>query len=142
MPFQTEYEFTLPKGYLDEDGILHKRGTMRLATEADERLSLEDPRAQNNPAYSVIVLLSRVVTRLGDLERVTTNTIERLYAADIAYLQEFYNQINRTDSDELVITCPNCSHTFKYTVYTIDSPNNLKKEDRLLQRVSKFFGLK
>src|SRR5215470_8802395 len=111
--FQTEYSFTLPMGYLDEEGTLHREGTMRLATAADEILPLRDPRVQKNPAYLVVILLSRVVVRLGGLEAVTPNTIERLFAADLAYLQDFYNQINQVGGGKLAVTCPQCQHSFE-----------------------------
>ena len=92
---QTEFEFTLPMGYVDADGTIHKEGIMRLATAADETRPLRDPRVQNNPAYLVVILLSRVVTRLGSLAQVTPQVIEGLFAADLAYLQDRYNAINR-----------------------------------------------
>src|SRR5262249_52290776 len=85
--FQTEYEFTLPCGYLDEDGSLHRHGVMRRATAADEILPLKDPRVVRNPAYLVVILLSRVVTRLDGVSDITPKTIEELYATDLAYLQ-------------------------------------------------------
>jgi hypothetical protein len=109
--FVTEHEFTLPMGYLDEDGDLHREGTMRLATAADEVLPLKDPRVQKNPAYLVIILLSRVVTRLGGVAQITPRTIEGLFAADLAYLQDLYNDINRLGRREPVI-CPQCQHAF------------------------------
>jgi hypothetical protein len=97
--FRTEYEFVLPHGYLDEDGELHREGVIRLATAADEILPLKDPRVQKNPAYLVIIVLSRVVTRLGSLDAVTTKTIENLFVADLAFLQRLYNEINRVDAE-------------------------------------------
>ena len=93
--FQTEYEFTLPLGYVDEEGTLHRDGMMRLATAADEILPLKDPRVQQNEAYLIVILLSRVITRLGSVAQINPKVIEGLYAADLAYLQEFYNRINR-----------------------------------------------
>src|SRR3954449_6680480 len=92
--FATEREFTLPMGYLDDDGTLHRDGVMRLATAADELEPLKDARVQRNHAYLTVILLSRVVTRLGSLELVTPKTIEGLFAADLAFLQETYNEIN------------------------------------------------
>jgi len=97
--FRTEYEFVLPHGYLDEDGELHREGVMRLATAADEILPLKDPRVQKNPAYLVIIVLSRVVTRLGSLDGISTKNIENLFVADLAFLQRLYNDINRVDAD-------------------------------------------
>src|SRR5437588_6142596 len=93
--FHTEHEFKLPLGYVDNDGNLHREGVMRLATAADEILPLKDPRVQANPAYLVVILLARVITRLGSVGQVTPKLIESLYAADLAYLQELYNRINR-----------------------------------------------
>jgi len=92
--FQTEVEFTLPKGYLDSTGVLHKRGIMRLATAADEILPLRDPRVQQNEAYLAVIVLARVITRLGDLPSIDTRIIEGLYASDLNYLQRLYEQIN------------------------------------------------
>src|SRR5882724_6659277 len=92
---RTEYEFTLPLGYLDEEGTLHREGTMRLATAADEILPFKDPRVQSNQAYLIVILLSRVITRLGSVGHINPKVIEGLYAADLAYLQEFYNHVNR-----------------------------------------------
>jgi hypothetical protein len=111
--FQTEHEFTLPFGYADGEGNLHREGVMRLATAADEILPLKDPRVQTNQAYLVVVLLSRVVTKLGSLSQVTPKVIEGLYAADLAYLQEIYNRINRNGKASLATVCPQCSHTFE-----------------------------
>lgn len=99
MAFQTEIEFTLPKGYLDGDGQLHKSGVMRLATAADEILPLKDPRVQQNQAYLVIIVLARVVTKLGSLPDVNTKVIEGLYASDLNYLQALYEQLNGADEE-------------------------------------------
>jgi hypothetical protein len=97
--FRTEYEFVLPTGYLDEDGELHRDGVMRLATAADEILPLKDPRVQKNAAYLVVIVLSRVLTRLGSLRAVTTKTIEDLFVSDLAYLQRLYNEINQVETE-------------------------------------------
>ena len=101
-PFQTEVEFTLPKGYLDATGILHRRGVMRLATAADEILPLRDPRVQQNPAYLAIIVLARVITKLGDVTALDTKVIEGLYASDLDYLQRLYERINGSDEPETV----------------------------------------
>lgn len=106
---QTEFEFTLPKGYIDRDGTLHRQGVMRLATALDEITPMRDLRVKSNPAYLVIILLSRVVTRLGGLATINTQIIENLYAADLAYLQAFYRQINEAGSSVITVTCPNCN---------------------------------
>ena len=91
---QTEYAFTLPIGYQDDSGTLHREGTMRLATAADEILPLKDPRVQANEAYLIVILLSRVVVRLGAVPQITPKVVENLYAADLGYLQDLYNRIN------------------------------------------------
>lgn len=98
--FQTEIEFELPKGYVDETGTLHRRGTMRLATAADEILPLRDPRVQQNEAYLAVIVLARVVTRLGSLTEVHTGVIENLYASDLAHLQRLYEKFNASDDVE------------------------------------------
>lgn len=111
--FQTEIDFTLPLGYVDQDGDVHRRGTMRLATAADEILPLKDPRVQQNQAYFVVILLSRVVTRLEGVDAVTPKVIEQLYSADLAHLQRVYNELNRLDGARPSATCPNCQHAFE-----------------------------
>ena len=111
--FQTEFDFTLPFGYVDEDGNLHREGVMRLATAADEILPLKDPRVQGNQAYLVVILLSRVITKLGSFSQVTPKLIESLYAADLTYLQELYNRINRNGKAAQPAICPECSHQFE-----------------------------
>jgi len=95
--FQTEIEFELPKGYLDDAGTLHRRGTMRLATAADEILPLRDPRVQQNEAYLAVIVLARVITRLGSLPDVHTGIIEGLFASDLAYLERLYEKFNAGD---------------------------------------------
>ena len=102
--FQTEIEFELPKGYVDEAGTLHRRGTMRLATAADELLPLRDPRVQQNEAYLAVIVLARVVSRLGTLGEVHTGVIENLYASDLAYLQRLYEKFNASDEIESDLT--------------------------------------
>jgi hypothetical protein len=116
MAFQTEFEFTLQRGYVDPGGNLHRTGTMRLATAADEILPMKDPRVQANPAYLTVILLSRVVTKLGNLKPVNTRVIEGLYASDLAYLQELYRRINDDGTSTLRVTCPKCGHTFHWDV--------------------------
>ena len=112
--FQTEYDFQLPRGYLDGEGNLHREGTMRLATAADEILPLKDPRVQANQAYVVIILFSRVISRLGSLTAINPKVIEGLFSADLAYLQEFYNQINGdgTNGRFKRMVCPHCQQGF------------------------------
>jgi hypothetical protein len=97
---QTEVEFTLPKGYLDEHGVLHRRGVMRLATAADEILPLRDPRVQQNQAYLAVIVLTRVLTKLGDVPAIDSRVIEGLFASDLDYLQRLYERINGSDPEE------------------------------------------
>jgi len=96
--FQTEFPFTLPTGYMDADGVLHREGMMRRATAADEIVPLRDPRVQSNPAYLIIILLSRVVTSLGDVAMVNPHVIEGLFIEDLNYLQAFYKKINSSEN--------------------------------------------
>ena len=96
---QTEFEFTLPKGYVSPDGTLHKKGRMRLATALDEIAPLRDPRVRANEAYLIIIVLARVVIQLGSLEFIDTSVIEKLFTADIAYLQELYRKINGFEAE-------------------------------------------
>jgi hypothetical protein len=110
--FQTEYEFTLPMGYLDSEGNLQRDGVMRLATAADEILPLKDPRVQSNEAYLTVILLSRVIARLGAIPQVTPKVVEGLFAADLAFLQDLYNRINRTGKATIDAACPKCAHAF------------------------------
>ncbi|MEM6253793.1 MAG: hypothetical protein AAF821_12805 [Cyanobacteria bacterium P01_D01_bin.156] len=92
--FQTEFDFSLPKGYYDGEGNLHRKGKMRLAKAADEITPMRDPRVKANPAYATVLVLSRVVTQLGALSDITPRIIEDLYAADLNYLYTLYRQIN------------------------------------------------
>lgn len=100
MTFHTEIEFTLPKGYVDADGVLHKEGVMRLATAADEILPLKDPRVQANPAYLAIIVLSRVIVRLGAVPDMNTKVIEGLFATDLNHLQALYETLNGEGEQE------------------------------------------
>ncbi|GAB4440018.1 MAG: hypothetical protein Kow00120_08040 [Anaerolineae bacterium] len=113
MSLQTEFAFVLPKGYIDRDGNVHREGAMRLATAMDEIAPLRDPRVQANEAYLVVALLARVVTRLGDLPSITTGVIESLFAADLAYLQDFYQQINGVGESRITVRCPHCGEVFE-----------------------------
>ncbi|MDE5863263.1 MAG: phage tail assembly protein [Lachnospiraceae bacterium] len=116
MAFQTEYEFVLPRGYLDSTGTLHKEGVMRLATAADEILPLKDPRVQQNPGYLTVILMSRVVTRLGALPAVDTRVVENLYTVDLAYLQDLYDKINSVDNPVYKTVCPHCEREIEVPV--------------------------
>ncbi len=102
MELRTEYEFFLPKGFVDDDGAVHRKGTMRLATARDELEPLRDPRVRDaDDPFLTIIVLSRVVTKLGSLSQVTPREIERLFAADLAYLQDLYGAINFGTPDEI-----------------------------------------
>ncbi len=106
--FETEFSFTLPRGYLDRDGILHREGVMRLANAADEILPLKDPRVQQNSAYLSIILLARVIKSLGSLPAVDTRVIENLFTMDLAFLQDLYQRINGMESPTYQGICPHC----------------------------------
>ena len=108
MAFQEEFTFTLPRGFVDLQGNVHKEGAMRLANAGDEILPLRDPRVQQNPAYLTIILLARVVTKLGTLAAVDTNVIEKLYTMDLAYLQDLYQKINTMELPSYQGICPHC----------------------------------
>jgi hypothetical protein len=116
MTLQTEFNFTLPHGYVDSEGNLHKEGTMRLATAFDEVAPMKDSRVKVNPAYLIVILLSRVITRLGDLEMINPKVIEGLFAGDFAFLQEFYRQINENGHTQVSVSCPECETEFEVTV--------------------------
>lgn len=106
---RTEFAFTLPIGYVDSAGTVHRDGVMRLATAADEIAPLRDPRVQQNEAYLVIVLLARVITQLGTLPSITPAVVEGLYTGDLAFLQRFYRQVNEAGTSRIQVTCPACS---------------------------------
>ena len=112
MELKTEYEFVLPRGYVDKDGNLHREGVMRLATARDEIVPLNDMRVQRNRAYLIIVLLANVITKLGDLPEVHTGIIENLFAGDLRFLEEMYNRINE-DEAVVRVTCPDCGAVFE-----------------------------
>ncbi|MGQ9590340.1 MAG: hypothetical protein ACUVYA_08605 [Planctomycetota bacterium] len=111
---ESERPFTLPRGYVDAEGKVHREGAMRLARAGDEILPLQDPRVKGNRAYLVILLLARVVTRLGDLagDAITPEVIEGLYSCDLAYLQRLYFDVNGLEDGEDV-RCPQCGATFR-----------------------------
>ena len=109
MALQTEFNFVLPQGYVDREGNLHREGTMRLATAMDEIAPLRDPRVRENQAYLVIILLSRVITRLGSLQQVSTYEVENMFSGDLAYLQRLYRQVNEQGTTLVPVTWPECS---------------------------------
>jgi hypothetical protein len=116
MAFETEFQFELPKGYIDDDGNLHRHGIMRLATAADEILPMKDPRVQQNPSYLSVILFSRVIKKLGDLKTIDTYLIERLFTSDLAYLQDFYQRINQMDAPSYTAVCPECGNEFQTSI--------------------------
>jgi hypothetical protein len=119
MPVQTEYEFTLPMGYVDEEGTVHQQGIMRLATAMDEIAPLRDLRVRQSQAYLIIVLLARVVVQLGTLPQVTTDVIENLFAGDLAYLQAFYRRINEHGTTLFTVDCPECHAPIEIDLATL-----------------------
>ena|SRR6187431_437138 len=116
MTLQTEFPFTLPRGYIDAEGTVHKEGIMRLATAYDEIAPMKDSRVQANPGYLVIILFSRVLTKLGELEHVNPKVIESLFSADLAFLQDFYRRINENGHNRIGATCPECNASFEIEV--------------------------
>lgn len=113
---QTEHTFELPRGYADDEGNLHREGVMRLATAADEIKPLNDPRVQSNSSYLTVILLSRVVTELGDVPEVTPHVIEELFVSDLEYLQDLYERINAREPREVDATCPDCGEEFALAI--------------------------
>lgn len=109
---RTEFAFSLPRGYVDEEGVVHRQGIMRLATARDEILPQRDPRVRENEAYLTVILLSRVVTQLGTVTRITPSTVESLFASDLAFLQDLYRRVNSEGHTHLGVTCPACKHEF------------------------------
>jgi hypothetical protein len=111
---RTQYPFVLPRGFVDEHGIVHRDGMMRLATARDEISTQTDPRVRQNPAYLTVLLLERTVVSLGSLFEVDTFVVENLFASDLAFLQDLYRRINQQGHTEVDVTCPSCAH--QYTV--------------------------
>jgi hypothetical protein len=119
MALQTEYDFTLPKGYVDDKGNLQRKGTIRLAAAGDEILPMKDPRVLKNPAYLAIIVLSRVITQLGELQNISPGTVESLFIGDLTYLQEFYRRINGDGDLMLNLKCPHCGEGFEETIAAV-----------------------
>jgi hypothetical protein len=115
-PLRTEFAFELPRGYVDGAGNVHRSGVMRLATGRDELVPLRDDRVRENPAYLSVVLLARVVTRLGTIEDIHAGIIENMFATDVAFLQDLYRRVNQEGHTRAGVTCPSCRHTFAVDV--------------------------
>jgi hypothetical protein len=113
---QTEFSFELPRGYVDESGVAHRYGSMRLATARDELAPLVDLRVKENPAYLSVVLLSMVLSRLGPVTDVRAEHVERLFASDLAFLQDFYRRINAEGHSRGAVTCPHCDSAFEVDI--------------------------
>src|SRR4051794_25562778 len=113
---RTEFSFLLPRGYVDRGGTVHRDGVMRLATARDELVPMRDDQVRENPAYLSVVLLSRVVTRLGTIDDVHTGVIENLFASDLAFLQDLYRRVNQEGHTRAAVTCPSCGADFAVDV--------------------------
>lgn len=109
---RTEFPFILPRGYVDSTGTVHRDGVMRLATAKDEIVPQRDPRVRENEAYLTVLLLSRVITRLGRLGEVHPGIVENMFASDLAFLQDLYKRINQEGATQAAVTCPACNHEF------------------------------
>jgi hypothetical protein len=109
---QTEFRFTLPRGYVDGEGRVHREGVMRLATARDEIAPQRDPRVRENEAYLTVILLSRVIVRLGSVSSINPGVVEALFASDLAFLQDLYRRINAEGHAQASVTCPSCRHDF------------------------------
>ncbi|MBO5550350.1 MAG: phage tail assembly protein, partial [Lachnospiraceae bacterium] len=110
---ETVYDFTLPKGYLDGSGELHRNGKMRLATAGDEISATRDPRVLSTPSYLTIVILSKVITEIEGVQSVSATLVEKLFTADLAFLQDMYQRINDIEPPVLTAVCPDCGKTFE-----------------------------
>ena len=109
---RTEFPFVLPRGYVDGGGNVHRDGVMRLATAKDEIVPQRDPRVRENEAYLTVLLLSRVITRLGTLQEVHPGILENMFASDLAFLQDLYRRINQEGTTQAAVACPACRHEF------------------------------
>ncbi len=130
MSFQTEFPFTLPRGYVDASGLVHQAGRMRLATARDEIEAYHDPRCRENDAYLPVVLFSRVVIQLGSLPVITPQVIEGLFASDMAYLEDLYQRINSAGRVTLEVACPHCGASFQVLVAPLGAEENQAAEAR------------
>jgi hypothetical protein len=117
---RTEIEFTLPRGYVDAAGNVHREGTMRLATARDEIEPLREVAVRQNQAYLSVLLLARTVTRIGEISEISPELIEGLYAADFDHLQRLYERVNSDGEAVGVVSCPECAHEFEVDLTEIE----------------------
>ncbi|MEU7531735.1 hypothetical protein AB0A74_38790 [Saccharothrix sp. NPDC042600] len=115
-PMRTEFNFELPRGYVDDAGVVHRTGVMRLATARDELVPLRDDRVRENAAYLTVVLLARVIVRIGTVTDVHAGVVENLFASDLAFLQDMYRRINSEGHTRAAVACPECGHGFSVDV--------------------------
>lgn len=120
---QTEFDFVLPRGYLDGNGVLHREGTMRIARARDEIYPQSDQRVRENGSYLTVILLTRTITKLGTLPEVDTFVVEGLFASDLAFLQDLYRRINQEGHSHAAVTCPKCE-----TEFTVDIAGDVSGE--------------
>ncbi len=120
MSFQTEFEFTLPRGLVDGSGQLHTTGVMRLATALDEIESMQDPRVLANESYLPVILLSRVILSLGTLQPITPQSVEKLFASDMAYLEDLYMRLNSAETVVVGAVCPSCGTQFQLQIAPLE----------------------
>jgi len=118
----TTFEFKLPKGWMDQQGEVHRTGEMRLATAIDEIEVQRDVRSQQNPPYSMLIMLARVITQLGPYTSLTPEQLEGLFTPDIAYLRKFYEQVNQEGIPQLGVACPKCAHAFQVELSAAGKP--------------------
>ena len=117
---RTEIEFTLPRGFVDASGVVHRDGRMRLATARDEIEPLRDVQVRQNQAYLSVLLLTRTITRIGEVTEITPELVENLYAADFDHLQRLYERVNSDGDSVGVVKCPACAHEFEVDLTEIE----------------------
>lgn len=108
----TEFPFTLPRGLIDAQRQVHRRGSVRLATVKDELLVQSLPSVGNNPAHKSLLMLSQVISRLRGLSLVSLDILEQLTLRDIIYLREFSNRVNQQGDIYIPTECPHCQAQF------------------------------
>ena len=112
----TEYDFELPRGYVDANGNVHRKGKMRLATAGDEISATRDPRVLSNPSYLTVVVLAKVITEMEGMEAIVPNIVERFFTADLAFLQDMYQRINDVEPPTMTAVCPDCGKRFEVPI--------------------------